>query len=90
MTDFQRQVLAVVQAIPAGSTLSYQQVAARAGSPRAYRAVGSILKQNFRPDVPCHRVICADGSLGQYNRGVERKRELLIAEGAESRGLHHS
>lgn len=65
--------------------MSYQDVAKRAGSPRAFRAVGSIMKSNYRPDVPCHRVICADGSLGHYNRGgVEKKRILLIAEGAIS------
>lgn len=81
MSDFRARVLAVVAAIPRGQTLSYQAVAGLAGSPGAARAVGSILRQNFDPNIPCHRVICADGRLGQYNRGVERKRELLLAEG---------
>lgn len=82
--SFRERVLAVVAAIPKGSTMSYQEVAKRAGSPRAFRAVGSIMKDNYRPEVPCHRVICSDGSLGQYNRGVDNKRALLIAEGAIS------
>lgn len=82
MSTFSDKVLEVVRAIPKGSTLSYQEVAKRAGSPRAFRAVGSIMRQNFLPDVPCHRVICSNGTLGQYNRGVEKKRTLLIAEGA--------
>lgn len=84
MGTFSDNVLEVVRAIPKGSTLSYQEVAKRAGSPRAFRAVGTIMRQNFRPDVPCHRVICSDGTLGQYNRGVEKKRALLVAEGAIS------
>ncbi|MFZ2682031.1 MAG: MGMT family protein [Patescibacteria group bacterium] len=81
MTDFKQKVLAVVASIPAGSTLSYQEVGKRAGSPRAFRAVGSVMKQNFDPQIPCHRVICSDGSLGQYNRGVAQKRARLVAEG---------
>lgn len=79
---FREKVLAVVAKIPKGQTLSYQEVAKRAGSPRAFRAVGSVMKSNYNPDIPCHRVICSDGSLGQYNRGVEKKRALLVAEGA--------
>ena len=79
---FREKVLLVVSRIPKGQTLSYQEVAKRAGSPRAFRAVGSIMKANYRQDIPCHRVICSDGSLGQYNRGVEKKRALLVAEGA--------
>ena len=82
MSTFTEKVLAVVAKIPKGSTLSYQEVAKRAGSPRAFRAVGSVMRQNYRPEIPCHRVICADGSLGQYNRGLEKKRALLVAEGA--------
>lgn len=62
--------------------MSYGEVAVRAGSPGAARAVGSIMKQNFREDIPCHRVICADGKLGGYNRGIERKRKLLQQEQA--------
>lgn len=82
MSTFRDNVLAVVANIPEGQTLSYQEVAKRAGSPRAFRAVGSLMRANYDPAIPCHRVICSDGSLGQYNRGVEKKRALLVAEGA--------
>ncbi len=77
---FKTKVLEVVQSISVGSTLSYKEVAQLAGSPRAFRAVGSIMKQNYDPGIPCHRVICSDGSLGGYNGGPEKKRALLEAE----------
>lgn len=66
--------------IPEGKTLTYKEVALLAGSPRAYRAVGNILNQNYDPQIPCHRVIRSDGKLGGYNRGAELKEEKLLAE----------
>lgn len=78
---FKQRVLHVVAGIPRGTILTYQQVATRAGSPKAYRAAGSVLKQNFDPAIPCHRVIKSDGSLGNYNRGPALKRKKLRAEG---------
>ncbi len=77
---FKQRVLEVVESIPVGSTLSYKEVAELAGSPRAFRAVGSLMRKNQDPGVPCHRVICSDGSLGGYNGGIEKKRALLEAE----------
>ncbi len=63
--------------------MSYQEVAARAGKPGAARAVGTIMKNNYLPDVPCHRVVRADGKIGEYNRGgPAKKRALLVLEGA--------
>ena len=82
MTDFKQKVLNIVRKIPKGKVLTYKQVAARAGSPDASRAVGSILKTNFDPKIPCHRVIRSDGITGEYNRGRENKIKLLRAEGA--------
>lgn len=82
MTDFKQKVLNIVRKIPKGKVLTYKQVAARAGSPNASRAVGSILKTNFNPKIPCHRVIRSDGIAGEYNRGRENKIKLLRAEGA--------
>ena len=82
MKSFTDKVYAVVRNIPKGQTLTYGQVAKRAGSPKAFRAVGSILKKNFDPNIPCHRVIKSDGRLGEYNRGAENKRRLLTQEGA--------
>lgn len=81
--SFKERVLGVVAAIPVGETLTYKEVADRAGSPNAYRAVGSIMSRNFRPDIPCHRVVKSDGSLGSYNRGgAAKKLELLQKEKA--------
>lgn len=81
-SSFRSQVFEVVQKIPRGKTLTYKQVAERAGSPKACRAVGSILSKNFDPKIPCHRVIRSDGRLGGYNRGAEKKKDILKKEGA--------
>ncbi len=82
MSDFKDKVRDVVRAIPKGSTLSYQEVAKRAGKPKAARAVANIMANNFLKDVPCHRVIRSDGKAGGYNRGGESvKRRLLQEEG---------
>ena len=79
---FTEKVLDVVRKIPKGSVLTYKQVAERAGSPRASRAVGSIMKANYLPDVPCHRVVNSDGTVGEYNRGgTKAKIALLKKEG---------
>jgi O-6-methylguanine DNA methyltransferase len=56
-TTFKQKVLDIVSKIPKGKVLTYKEVAKKAGSPNASRAVGSILKQNFNPKIPCHRVI---------------------------------
>jgi O-6-methylguanine DNA methyltransferase len=82
MKSFSEKVRAVVAKIPRGKTLSYAEVARRAGSPGAARAVGSILRKNSDPVVPCHRVIRSDGSLGQYTRGATEKKRRLREEGA--------
>lgn len=68
--------------IPKGKTLTYKQVAALAGSPGAYRAVGNILNTNYDLKIPCHRVIRSDGRLGGYNRGAKNKRTILAKERA--------
>lgn len=79
---FSERVRAVVRAIPAGTVMTYREVAALAGSPNAYRAVANIMAKNYDPTVPCHRVIRSDGGLGGYNRGgIIKKRALLQAEG---------
>ena len=79
---FRETVFHVVKNIPKGETMTYKEVARRAGSPGAARAVGSIMKSNYDPTVPCHRVIRSDGKLGEYNRGAENKRIILKKEGA--------
>ena len=80
---FARDVLLATSAIPFGSVSTYGEVAARAGSPRAYRAAGNALGSNPIPIVvPCHRVVHAGGGLGGYTGGLDRKRHLLSMEGA--------
>ena len=71
----------MVRKIPKGSVLTYGQVAARAGNAKAARAVGNILNQNYDEQIPCHRVVRADGKLGGYNRGASEKRKKLKREG---------
>lgn len=78
MKTFTEKVLDVVRKIPKGKTLTYKQVAEKAGSTGASRAVGSIMKANYLPDVPCHRVIKSDGAVGEYNRGGEKAKIALL------------
>ncbi len=80
--DFKNKVFKVVKNIPSGKTMTYVEVAKKAGSPKAYRAVGNILNKNYDPLIPCHRVIRSDGKIGGYNRGGKKKEELLKKENA--------
>lgn len=78
---FLRRALDVVASIPYGETLSYAEVAAEAGSPRAHRAAGTACATNPIPIVvPCHRVLRSGGGLGGYGGGLEMKRALLELE----------
>lgn len=80
---FREKVLAIVKKIPKGGSMTYKQVATKAGNSKAARAVGAIMRTNYNPDIPCHRVVRSDGSLGSYNRGgTDRKREILMEERA--------
>lgn len=85
ITPFQRRVYRELLNIPAGSTITYGELARRIGC-RSAQAVGQALRRNpFAPDVPCHRVVAADGTLGGYNgaregKELERKRRLLQDE----------
>ena len=82
-TTFTQKVLEIVRKIPAGTTMSYAQVASLAGHPNAARAVGTIMSKNFDPEIPCHRVIRSDGKIGNYNRGgIQRKIQMLQDEKA--------
>lgn len=85
ITPFQRRVYLALLDIPRGTTITYGELARRVGC-RSAQAVGQALRRNpFAPDVPCHRVVAADGSLGGYNGAregaeLERKRQLLESE----------
>jgi methylated-DNA-[protein]-cysteine S-methyltransferase len=83
VSGFSRRVLEETARIPIGSFLTYAQIAARAGSPKATRAAGNALHNNPIPIVvPCHRVLRSGGKLGGYGGGSERKEWLLQHEGA--------
>jgi O-6-methylguanine DNA methyltransferase len=83
MKTFADKVRDVVRKIPKGKSMTYKQVAAKAGNPKAARAVGAIMRTNYDESIPCHRVVRSDGSFGDYNRGgTQRKREMLKREGA--------
>jgi methylated-DNA-[protein]-cysteine S-methyltransferase len=86
---FHRRVYEVARAIPSGMTLSYGEIAARAGAPGAARAVGQALGRNpFPIVVPCHRVLAAGGKIGGFSAqgGVATKRRMLAIEGAPLNG----
>jgi O-6-methylguanine DNA methyltransferase len=86
LTPFARRVLAVVRRIPPGRVATYGDVAEAAGRPRAWRAVGTIMRTCRAPDVPCHRVIAAGGRLGGFGGRSGLKRDLLRAEGVPVAG----
>lgn len=74
MKTFAEKVRAIVRKIPKGKTMTYKEVATKAGNPKAARAVGAVMRSNYDPSIPCHRVIASDGTMRGYNRGgIERK-----------------
>jgi methylated-DNA-[protein]-cysteine S-methyltransferase len=82
-TPFQRQVWLALAEIPYGNTVSYAELAAMVGRPRAFRAVGQANRSNPVPIVlPCHRVVASRGGIGGYGGGLDMKRHLLALEGA--------
>ncbi len=85
LTTFARRVIGQCRKIKFGSVLTYGQLASKAKSPNAARAVGSVMRKNRFPlIVPCHRVVGAGGSLGGYSApdGLDMKRRLLQMEGS--------
>jgi methylated-DNA-[protein]-cysteine S-methyltransferase len=78
---FQQRAWAAMRAIAPGSTATYAELAAAAGSPTAVRAAGSACARNLvAPFVPCHRVLRSGGTLGGYYYGLDTKRALLAHE----------
>lgn len=81
-TDFQRAVWSVLRTVGAGHTLTYAEVARRAGRPAAVRAAGAAVGRNpVSIVVPCHRIVGREGALTGYAGGLDRKRALLRLEG---------
>jgi O-6-methylguanine DNA methyltransferase len=98
LSEFERAVLSATRRIPAGETSPYAWIARQAERARAVRAAASVLAGNPVPLlVPCHRVTRADGTLGEYLFGAQRKDELLRSEranldeaaGLAARGAHY-
>jgi len=84
-TAFQKKVWRALLKIPRGKTVTYAQLAKLIGKPKAVRAVGNAVGANpCAPEIPCHRVVRSDGSLGGYSGkgGIKTKLMLLRKEGA--------
>lgn len=86
--SFYQKVYKVVKRIPKGRVLTYQDVAREAGSPGAFRAVGTAMKRNPNSNViPCHRVVGSDGTMHGYAYGgIGAKIEMLKKEGIHFKG----
>lgn len=87
MQSFQEKVYSTVKKIPRGRVSTYTSIARAAGHPRSARAVGNALNRNLYRDtrlqrqVPCHRVVRSDGTIGGFARGSREKIRLLRKEG---------
>jgi methylated-DNA-[protein]-cysteine S-methyltransferase len=80
-TSFNERCYAFLRQVPKGKVTTYQSLAHALGT-KAYRSVGNALHVNpYAPQVPCHRVIKADGSLGGFAHGLQIKKEMLQQEG---------
>jgi len=84
MNSFSKKIRNIVRGIPKGNTMTYKEVATKAGNHKASRAVARVMAANYDSNVPCHRVIKSDGTMGGYNRGgIVAKKKLLASEGVE-------
>ena len=83
---FNERVWALTARIPAGTVVTYGDIATALGSPRGSRAVGNALNKNpYAPGVPCHRVVGSNGNLTGFAGGLPMKEQLLITEGVTVR-----
>jgi len=81
-TPFERDVLVTTFGIPKGKVSTYKRVAEKIGRPKSCRAVANALHKNpLWPIVPCHRVVCSDGSFGGPKKGAEGRRKRVAKEG---------
>lgn len=83
-TAFQQEVWAAIAKIPRGKVTTYAAIAQQIGRPQAVRAVGTAVGKNPNaPEVPCHRVVRSDGTIGEYSGlgGRAAKIQLLQQEG---------
>jgi methylated-DNA-[protein]-cysteine S-methyltransferase len=81
-TQFEKEVLITTWKIPKGKVSTYKRIAEKIGRPKAYRAVANALHKNpLWPVVPCHRVVCSDGSFGGPYKGAASRRNSVSKEG---------
>lgn len=81
LTPFQKKVIQEMQKVPFGKTITYKELAIRAGSLAAYRAVANVCAKNLWPlFVPCHRIVRSNGELGGFAYGIDLKKALLQFE----------
>jgi methylated-DNA-[protein]-cysteine S-methyltransferase len=81
-TQFEKEVLIATWKIPKGKVSTYKRIAEKIGRPKAYRAVANALHKNpIWPVVPCHRVVCSDGSFGGPDKGAASRRNSVVKEG---------
>ncbi|MFH0714774.1 MAG: MGMT family protein [Candidatus Diapherotrites archaeon] len=79
---FDEKVWTLLNRIPSGRVSTYSEIARALGSPNSARAMGNACNRNPNaPHTPCHRVVCADGKLGGYAKGRQKKIKLLESEG---------
>ncbi len=83
MKSFNERCYTLLKKVPKGKVTTYKALA-HALHTKAYRAVGNAMNKNpYAPEVPCHRVINTNGSLGGFASGIEKKKRLLVEEGIE-------
>lgn len=83
VTGFKDKIYSQLKKVPEGRVTTYKELAKIVDS-RAYRVVGRIMNMNpYAPEVPCHRVVNSDGSIGGYAGGVDEKVKMLESEGVE-------
>ena len=81
-TKFERDVLLATFRIPKGKVSTYKRIAEKIGRPKAYRAVANALHKNpLWPIVPCHRVVCSDGTFSGPKKGADARRNTVAKEG---------
>ncbi len=81
--NFNERCYSILRRVPLGKVTTYKALAS-AMKTKAYRAVGNAMNKNpYAPEVPCHRVISSDGSLGGFASGTSKKIKMLNAEGVE-------
>lgn len=78
MKSFKEKVIEVVAGIKEGQVMTYKEVAKRSGNEKASRAVGTIMANNSDMNIPCHRVVKADGSIGMYNGLRGKSKEMIL------------